>query len=91
MKSHTIVADTPRGGRIYLQDVTALAMPTAHYSVVFGIGHITVQFHAEGKRKVSPSKGGVIDIQSKKVTQWAQGATSVTVSTTGTTIIIKRV
>jgi hypothetical protein len=44
----------------------------------------------EGKRKVTQSKGGIIDITSKAVTQWAQGATVACVSFGIDTITITR-
>ena len=93
MKLQTIIADTPKGARVFLEGVTAaIAGHPNTYSVVFTDDTIGVVFHPEGRRTISPSKGGVIDIQNKKVTAWAQGATTANIAPidhTGTIIITR--
>ena len=91
MKSTTVIASTTKGHRVFLEGVRA-AMPQAPqgYNVVFDKDTITILFSVHGKRVVVASKGGVIDLQSRKVTTWAQGATVAHVRTTDNAIVITR-
>lgn len=78
MSTQVACTPTPKGHRIWLQGVHN--QPTLHhkrYIVEYSADCITLYFMPDGKRGVTDSKGGVIDLQSKKVTQWAQGATQV--------------
>lgn len=88
MKTQTVIAYTKKGHRVFLENVGRIGQ---RYNVVFTGDCIVVQFDPEGKRAVVASKGGVIDIQSKAVTQWAQGAESahVDVSAFGTIVITR--
>lgn len=65
---------TPKGHRIWIQGIAHLG---PRFDIEWGEHSITLWFGDEGKRKVSPSKGGIIDLQSKRVTRWARGATTV--------------
>ena len=93
MKTSTLIAQTKKGHRIFLEG-TAVAgfTPRARYSVTIAEDHIILTLTTEGNtRGVTPSKGGVIDLESKKITQWAQGATQVTVHHGEGNILIERV
>lgn len=80
MKTHTVIAPTTKGHRVYLQDTAAIGWVVgAPYGVTYEDSCIVLQLDHNGKRKVSSSKGGVIDLESKKVTRWAQGSTQATV------------
>ena len=88
MKTNTVIADTgKKGHRVYLEGLTNRVGHT--YMVTFTDDSILVHFTPEGKRKVVAR--GVIDLQSKRVTQWARGATMATIHERDTgTIVIKR-
>ena len=78
MKTTTIIAQTKKGHRVFLEGTCsvgfAVGMP---YSVTYEPLYIVVTLDPDnGKRKVAKGKGGVIDIESKKVTAWAQGCTT---------------
>ena len=87
MKDSTVIATTKKGHRVFLENVGRIGQP---YTVVFTEDTIGVVFHPAGKRRVVASKGGVIDIESKKVTQWKQSATMATVTAEANTIVIRR-
>ena len=95
MKTNTVIAQTKKGHRIFLESTSSVGfMPRARYSVEFIGNFITLTLTTEGKtRGVTPSKGGVIDLESKKVTQWAQDSTEVLVRahTADGIIVIERV
>ena len=93
MKTHTVIAKTSKGHRVFLEGTSSVGFhPRARYSVTWHSDTIVLTLTTEGKtRGVTPSKGGVIDLESKKVTQWAQGASHVTVHTGHNTITIQRV
>ncbi len=95
MKHTTVIAHTNKGHRIFLEGLATHGwtggMP---YTVTFEPEQIVLQRtsspaaplasclaldNLNGKRKVVSSKGGVIDLQSKKVTVWAQGSTQATI------------
>ena len=72
-----MIAKTTKGHRVYLQGLCDIGWPVgAHYHVTYGEGELLLQLAPEGKRKVSSSKGGVIDLEGMRVTSWAQGSTS---------------
>ena len=76
MTTTTPIAPTKKGARIWLQGVSA--QPTlkhSRYTMEFTEDCIRLYFMPDGKRGVTQSKGGVIDLESKKVLQWAKGAT----------------
>lgn len=89
MKSSTVIADTPKGARIFLEGVSSVILRNT-YDVHYSDSLIVIRFIPEGKRTVVASKGGVIDLQSKKVTVWAQGATVAHIRHTEDTIFISR-
>lgn len=87
MKTTTIIARTSKGARVFLEGVGRTG---AQYNVTITPEAITVSFTSEGKRKVVTSKGGVIDLESKKVAAWAQDANSACIVDNGDTITITR-
>jgi hypothetical protein len=78
MKTSTVIAPTKKGHRIWLEGV-----PAQRFTVLFTEDVIVVTLGPHGKRKVTQSKGGIIDITSQKVTQWAQGHSRATVEMIG--------
>ncbi len=92
MKTTTVVASTAKGHRIFLEGVFAATGTTTgqRYNVTFHDEFISIDFVEGGKRQLVASKGGVIDLQSKKVTTWAQGATEVAIHRHPTKIVIER-
>ena len=88
----TVIAKTNKGHRVWIQGVFADTGRTIgqRYNVNYSSDSIHLVFATEGKRKVTAAKGGIIDLEGKRVTQWAQGATSVTVHTTPAQITITR-
>ena len=91
-QTQTVVAETNKGHRIWIQSVFAATGRTVgqRYNVVYLPNSIHVVFDVQGKRKVTAAKGGIIDIEGKKVTQWAQGAQRVTIDCTQSQIVIQR-
>ena len=87
MKASTVIAPTTKGARIFLEGVGRTGQP---YTVTYADNAIMVQFTSDGKRKVVASKGGVIDLQSKKVTAWARGASTANITVHEHTIFITR-
>ena len=74
----TVVAPTKKGARVWLQGLESLGWTGGtRYNVEFHDGFVTLSRNAEGKRKVTPSKGGVIDLESKKIAQVFEGCTQV--------------
>ena len=88
------VGTTTKGHRVWLQTTQAhygFVGGTTMYNVEYNSDTIVLTVSPQGKRKVTDSKGGIIDLVGKKVSQWAQGATTATVTCiTGTTITITR-
>jgi len=79
----TPITKTAKGHRVWIQGTcTKYGWPVgARYDVTYGTeGAIWVTLNPEGKRKVSSGKGGIIDLVSSKVTQWAQGSDTATVA-----------
>ena len=68
----TPIAQTTKGHRIWIQGLDRYGMPEGtRYTVVYGTDHIGIITDTNGKRTVSKGKGGIIDLEGKKVTQWA--------------------
>ena len=88
----TVVAKTNKGHRVWIQGVFATTGRTIgqRYDVNYSSDSIHIVFSTTGKRKVTAAKGGIIDLEGKRVTQWAQGATQVTVDAGKSQIIIIR-
>ena len=87
MKNSTVIAQTKKGHRVFLENVGRIGQ---RYTVQYVGASIHVVFAQDGKRAVVASKGGVIDLESKAVTQWAQGATRACVEQIGGIITITR-
>ena len=88
----TVIADTSKGKRVWIQGIAQFGWTGGtQYSVQYTDNLIVYKRTTEGKtRKVTASKGGVIDTVGKKVTQWAQDSTSVRVAIDQDSIIILR-
>lgn len=84
------IAETPKGHRIWLQALESKGITQPSVDVAFFEHTIVLTFSATGKRKVTQTKGGVVDLQSRKVTAWANGATQATVEVKGNTVVLKR-
>ena len=87
MKTETIIAPTSKGHRIFLEGV---GVDAGRYNVEYSDARITIQFAPEGKRKVVASKGGVIDLEGKRVSAWKGQADSVEIEYNADCIIIRR-
>lgn len=87
MKTSTVIAQTTRGHRVFLESVGRIGQ---RFNVEFSHAHITVRFTDTGKRKVVASKGGVIDLESKKVSAWKGAATHAEIEDNEDTIVIRR-
>ncbi len=87
MKKSTVVAPTSKGHRIFLEGIGRVGQ---RYNVAYSPTCITIDFVPTGKRKVVASKGGVIDLEGKKVTQWAVLTTRVGITYDNDTITIIR-
>ena len=86
--STVTIGSTSKGQRVWLQGLSAMGWPIGtKYSVHYTPTAIVVIQATYGKRAVSKGKGGIIDLVGKRVTQWAQGATSATVTHTNNTMI----
>ena len=86
----TVVAPTSKGARVWLQGLDSLGWSGGtRYNVVFGDGLIQLQRCVDGKRKVTASKGGVIDLESKKVAATFAHTETVTYTVTDSTIVIR--
>jgi len=87
----TVVAPTKKGARVWLQGLESLGWTGGtRYNVEFHAGFVTLSRNADGKRKVTPSKGGVIDLESKKVAQVFDGCASVVYSVEAHSITINK-
>ena len=87
MKTHTVIAQTAKGHRVFLEGIGRTGQ---RYNVVYSDARITIQFAQGGKRKVVASKGGVIDLEGKRVTAWKGEATQVEMEYNTDSIIIRR-
>ena len=85
MKSTTLIAPTTKGHRIFLEGLPQVGQ---RYNVLYTEARITIQFNTEGKRRVVAR--GVIDLEGKRVTQWAGLATMVDIEYNSDNIIIRR-
>ncbi len=84
------IGTTTKGQRVWIQGLTALGWPIGtRYKTHYVNGAIVLVQSTEGNRRVSKGKGGIIDLVGKRVTQWAQGATSATVVYTHSIIEIE--
>jgi len=95
MKTTTVIATTTKGARVFLESLNTVGWPAGtQYTVTIGTDTIAITRATEdttGKiRKVVASKGGVIDLESKKVRTWAAGSTSARVLYRGDIIVIIR-
>jgi len=90
--NNLIIRDTSKGSRIFLEALAAKGFAVgAAIAIEYTSESIVITRDPEGKRKISsPSHGGVIDLQSNKVTKWAQGATRASVDYSGGSIVITR-
>ena len=88
----TVITSTSKGHRIWLQGLASHGITGTHCNVTFDNEYIGITVVPHGKRKITQSKGGIIDLQSKKVTQWARGATHAEVEfVADSLILIKRI
>ena len=87
MKTHTLIAQTGKGHRIFLEGIGSDA---GRYNVEYSDARITIRFAADGKRKVVASKGGVIDLEGKRVSVWKGDADSVNIEYNSDNIVIRR-
>ena len=85
------VTPTTKGARVWVQGLDNKGIQGDRFSVQVCLGSITLTFGPNEKRKVTRAKGGLVDLQSKAVTAWAQGATRATVHViNSTTIVLQR-
>ena len=84
------VAPTKKGHRLWIQGLRDKGIVAPRFTVTITPEAITIVLGTEGKRAVTVAKGGIVDIESKKVTQWAQGATQALVTFTPDTLTITR-
>lgn len=93
MKTSTCISSTSKGHRVFLEGIGRVGK---RYNVTFcdldhpNGGSIVITFTPEGKRAVVAR--GVIDLQSKKVSAWAQDSTEASIEyVTDDFIIVRRV
>lgn len=68
------ITPTPKGDRVWVQGADRFGLTVGQrVSVEFTEYHIRVTPNPEGKKRISKGKGGIVDIQSAKVTAWAKG------------------
>jgi len=91
------ITETKKGARIWIQALESKGITGSHVLVSIApdqaaivLTFATYTDKPKGWRKVTQSKGGVVDLESKKVVQWAQGATQATMEVIGQKIIIRR-
>lgn len=70
---------TRKGARVWIQALESKGITAERVTVVFEADTIGLVFSPDGKRKVTRAKGGIVDIESKKVLSWLQGAETVSV------------
>jgi hypothetical protein len=91
----TAITMTPKGARVWIQGLTGKGISAPFVLVSIFTDAITLTFgdtKHRGMRKVTQSKGGLVDLQSKRITAWAQGSTEAIVTViSANTIQIKRV
>jgi hypothetical protein len=91
-----VITPTSKGSRIWLQALESKGInwrSTGRVKVEFSLSHIELTFGVSEGRKVTASKGGIVDLQSNKVAQWAHGSTEarVLVDTDTQRILITRI
>ena len=86
-KTTTVVAQTTKGHRIFLESIGRTG---ERYDVEYTDDAINLYFVTTGKRKVVASKGGVIDLEGKRISRWKGDASSVTIHYHAEHIIIER-
>lgn len=70
------IKDTPKGARVWVQGCDRFGLTEGQrVTVSFTEYAIRVTPDPVGKKVVAKGKGGIVDIQSKRVTLWAQGDT----------------
>ena len=91
--TQTTVRPNSKGATIWVQGLAAHGWHGGTlYSTTITPNAIEYRKCTEGKvRKVTASKGGIIDNTSQKVLRWAQGATECNVMVLADTITITRV
>ncbi len=86
------IGTTTKGSRVWLQGLDRYQWAIGdRYDAHFTKTTIVLTKNPEGRKKVSRNKGGIIDLCSNKITEWADGSTSVTVAYTPEKIVIRRV
>ena len=87
------IAPTSKGHRLWIQGLDQYGWNGGtQYTVTMTSEHVVYTKATTGRtRTVTASKGGIIDTTSKKVTQWAQGATQAMATITTDVITIGRV
>ena len=91
----TVVTPTTKGNRVWFQGlagINARWCGGTRYTVNYTKDTIhIIRDSVGGKRKVTASKGGIIDLQSNKVTRAMGDATHCTVTIDNASITIQRV
>lgn len=92
IKTDISITATPKGHRVWLESLGNHGFPVGtKVTIVYTDKLIVISKDTAGKRSVSsPSKNGVIDLQSNKVTKWAKGATVAHLAITNDEIVIQR-
>ena len=89
----TPITPTKKGTRIWVQGIKDKGITLPYYLPCYGDTLLVLHFSdvkRKGYKKVTDSKGGIVSLESKKITDWAQGSTSAAVSILPTSITIKR-
>ena len=81
------ISETKKGHRVWVQALESKGVTGSHYDISVGDDAITIIVRPTGKRKVTQAKGGIISSESKKITQWARGATQAHAEFTGDSLI----
>jgi len=93
----TGIKDTPKGARIWIEALENKGIQKGgYYMATYAPDAITVEFIQSTEKpkgyRSNGSAGGIVDLQSKKVTAWAQGSTVAQWTVQDEhTLIIKRV
>jgi hypothetical protein len=70
------IGTTSKGKRVWLQGLNNKGLCMPRYDTVIQGNTIIITMGIDGKRKVTASKGGIIDLVSKSITMWAQDSLS---------------
>jgi hypothetical protein len=90
------ITQTKKGHRVWIQALASKGITSPFVYISYTSGAIDLLFsdnptmYGQKGRKVTQAKGGIVDMESKKVTQWAQGSSQATVEIAGNTISIRR-